>query len=108
MTGRGWEIKSTNQPPPIIKEMGTTIRRVSRTRVSYQIQQDYHDFQHRLGIAALDLDASNDGILYSGGRDGVVNAWNVHLSPTPAPWHLTQDDGRTRNPSGYSGYVCVL
>jgi len=81
--------------------MTTTIRRVSRTRVSYQIQQDYLDYQHRLGISALGLDTQNGGILYSGGRDGVVNAWDVHLPPAVS-WECVQDASRTRQPSHQS------
>ncbi|KAJ3338098.1 hypothetical protein HDU93_009969 [Gonapodya sp. JEL0774] len=70
-----------------------TIRRVSRTRVSYIITDDYTDFSHRAGINALAIDtdthvawggdttkADRGGILYSGGRDAVVNSWDLHLA----------------------------
>ncbi|KXS19961.1 WD40 repeat-like protein [Gonapodya prolifera JEL478] len=69
-----------------------TIRRVSRTRVSYVITDDYTDSTHRSGINALAIDtethvvrgddaslADRGGILYSGGRDAVVNSWDLHL-----------------------------
>ncbi|KAI9006960.1 hypothetical protein DFJ74DRAFT_690074 [Hyaloraphidium curvatum] len=73
------------------------IRRVSRTRVSYVVQEDYSEYntQHHAPVQALALDdvsagpsGSRGGILYSGGRDGAVNSWDCNLAleyTPPAP-----------------------
>lgn len=77
------------------------IRRVSRTRVSYVVQEDYSEYntQHHAPVQALALDTSSinnaagsrGGILYSGGRDGAVLAWDCNLgmdySPPAPPTH---------------------
>ncbi|EGX90375.1 WD repeat protein [Cordyceps militaris CM01] len=39
---------------------------------------------HRLGVNGLAVDSTN-GILYSGGRDGIVCAWDLNLSTEPSP-----------------------
>ncbi|CAK7210380.1 hypothetical protein SCUCBS95973_000760 [Sporothrix curviconia] len=55
-----------------------------RQRISY-VLEDARSLGHRLGVNGLDVDGENK-ILYSGGRDGVVCAWDLHLDkPTQAP-----------------------
>ncbi|KAI8824319.1 uncharacterized protein EV422DRAFT_565017 [Fimicolochytrium jonesii] len=62
--------------------------RSSKTRVSYSIREDYGDRQlHRSGINALALDETTPtepdgapgGILFTGGRDTIVNSWDCHI-----------------------------
>ncbi|KIH86327.1 WD repeat-containing protein 48 [Sporothrix brasiliensis 5110] len=55
-----------------------------RQRISY-VLEDARSLGHRLGVNGLAVDSENN-ILYSGGRDGVVCAWELHLDkPTQAP-----------------------
>jgi hypothetical protein len=71
------------------------IRRVSRTRVSYVVQEDYSEYnqKHHAPVQCLALDdasatGSGDnrgGILYSGGRDGAVLGWDTNLALDYAP-----------------------
>ncbi|KAL1897914.1 hypothetical protein Sste5346_003766 [Sporothrix stenoceras] len=56
----------------------------TRQRISY-VLEDARSLGHRLGVNGLAVDSENN-ILYSGGRDGVVCAWDLHLDkPTTAP-----------------------
>ncbi|KAH8677760.1 WD domain-containing protein [Xylariales sp. PMI_506] len=49
----------------------------ARQRISYVCELDHSSSGgHRLGVNGLAVDSSN-GILYSGGRDGVVCAWDL-------------------------------
>ncbi|KAJ3130224.1 hypothetical protein HK101_005116, partial [Irineochytrium annulatum] len=66
-----------------------------RTRVSYIVKHDYSDHRHTAGINALALDpnyysdvgnvdqpgsgAGGAGVLYTGGRDTIINAWDLHV-----------------------------
>jgi len=71
------------------------IRRVSRTRVSYVVQdvEDYGNTKHHAPVQTLALDtdastgsgSSRGGILYSGGRDGAVLSWDTNLALDYAP-----------------------
>ncbi|CAK7198428.1 hypothetical protein SEUCBS139899_001089 [Sporothrix eucalyptigena] len=55
-----------------------------RQRISY-VLEDARSLGHRLGVNGLAVDGEHN-ILYSGGRDGVVCAWDLHLDkPTQAP-----------------------
>ncbi|KIY69684.1 WD40 repeat-like protein [Cylindrobasidium torrendii FP15055 ss-10] len=61
--------------------------------------------QHRLGISALALDSKSvlqgndrpEGILYSGGRDGMVIGWDLGLGMRRKPIVPEQGDGLTVN-----------
>ncbi|KAI0914632.1 WD repeat-containing protein [Ustulina deusta] len=51
----------------------------ARQRISYVLELDHSSSGgHRLGVNGLAVDRDNS-ILYSGGRDGVVCAWNLGL-----------------------------
>ncbi|KAI1300763.1 WD repeat-containing protein [Xylaria venustula] len=51
----------------------------ARQRISYVLELDHSSSGgHRLGVNGLAVDRDN-AILYSGGRDGVVCAWNLDL-----------------------------
>ncbi|KAF2869775.1 hypothetical protein BDV95DRAFT_576313 [Massariosphaeria phaeospora] len=52
--------------------------RNARKRISYVLPLANSAGGHRLGVNGLAVDAANS-ILYSGGRDGVVCAWDLHL-----------------------------
>ncbi|KAI9310248.1 WD40-repeat-containing domain protein [Zopfochytrium polystomum] len=62
-------------------------RRSLRTRVSYAVKEDYYDSRHCAGINCLVLDPTTPssrlsggaGILYSGGRDSIINSWDLNL-----------------------------
>ncbi|KAI0106974.1 WD repeat-containing protein [Nemania sp. FL0031] len=52
----------------------------ARQRISYVLELDHSSSGgHRLGVNGLAVDRDN-AILYSGGRDGVVCAWNLDLN----------------------------
>ncbi|TPX70229.1 hypothetical protein SpCBS45565_g01958 [Spizellomyces sp. 'palustris'] len=62
--------------------------RSSRYRVSYIIKEDYGEKQlHRAGINSLvldettptELDGQAGGLLYTAGRDSIVNVWECHI-----------------------------
>ncbi|GJN83825.1 hypothetical protein PLIIFM63780_007376 [Purpureocillium lilacinum] len=56
----------------------------ARQRISYVLENAKSSAGgHRLGVNGLAVDAGN-GILYSGGRDGIVCAWDVNLAPSRA------------------------
>ncbi|KAJ3472911.1 hypothetical protein NLG97_g10639 [Lecanicillium saksenae] len=56
----------------------------ARQRISYVLENGKSSAGgHRLGVNGLAVD-SNNGILYSGGRDGIVCAWDLNLSPEPS------------------------
>lgn len=52
--------------------------RKARQRISYVLPLANSAGGHRLGVNGLAVD-SNNSILYSGGRDGVICAWDLHL-----------------------------
>ncbi|KXJ86706.1 hypothetical protein Micbo1qcDRAFT_152686 [Microdochium bolleyi] len=53
----------------------------ARQRVSYALELDHSSSGgHRLGVNGLAVDPDN-AILYSGGRDGVVCAWDLNIEP---------------------------
>ncbi|EMC91801.1 hypothetical protein BAUCODRAFT_305390 [Baudoinia panamericana UAMH 10762] len=62
--------------------------RKARQRISYVLPLAKSTGGHRLGVNGLAVDSDNS-ILYSGGRDGVICAWDLHLDlkHTPAPEH---------------------
>ncbi|CAB4373618.1 unnamed protein product [Rhizophagus irregularis] len=62
------------------------MRRAAKRKVSYVITHNKDDHGHLLGINSLALDTTTlsssgkpEGILYSAGRDGVINSWDLHL-----------------------------
>ncbi|TQW00147.1 WD repeat protein [Cordyceps javanica] len=56
----------------------------ARQRISYVLENGKSSAGgHRLGVNGLAVDSSN-GVLYSGGRDGIVCAWNLDLSTEPS------------------------
>ncbi|KAF2761584.1 WD40 repeat-like protein [Pseudovirgaria hyperparasitica] len=60
--------------------------RNARKRISYVLPLANSAGGHRLGVNGLAVDSANS-ILYSGGRDGVICAWdlNLNLSLTDSP-----------------------
>ncbi|CAI4219673.1 unnamed protein product [Parascedosporium putredinis] len=50
----------------------------SRQRISYVIESPKASAGHKLGVNGLAVDPDNS-ILYSGGRDGVICAWDLNL-----------------------------
>ncbi|KAK5111834.1 hypothetical protein LTR85_011732 [Meristemomyces frigidus] len=52
--------------------------RKARQRISYVLPLANSAGGHRLGVNGLAVDCDNS-ILYSGGRDGVICAWDLHL-----------------------------
>ncbi|KAF2856258.1 WD repeat protein-like protein [Plenodomus tracheiphilus IPT5] len=52
--------------------------RNARKRISYVLPLANSAGGHRLGVNGLAVDPANS-ILYSGGRDGVICAWDLHL-----------------------------
>ncbi|KAF2691219.1 WD repeat protein-like protein [Lentithecium fluviatile CBS 122367] len=63
--------------------------RSARKRISYVLPLANSAGGHRLGVNGLAVDPTN-AILYSGGRDGVICAWDLHLDLRPK--------GEERNP----------
>ncbi|KAK0645315.1 UBP9-binding protein [Lasiodiplodia hormozganensis] len=57
--------------------------RNARKRISYVLPLANSAAGHRLGVNGLAVDPYNS-ILYSGGRDGVICAWDTHLDLRPA------------------------
>lgn len=57
--------------------------RNARKRISYVLPLANSAGGHRLGVNGLAVDPYNS-ILYSGGRDGVICAWDLHLDLRPA------------------------
>ncbi|PSK48403.1 UBP9-binding protein bun107 [Elsinoe australis] len=53
--------------------------RKARQKISYVLPLAKSAGGHRLGVNGLAIDATNS-ILYSGGRDGVICAWDTHLN----------------------------
>ncbi|KAF2189599.1 WD repeat protein-like protein [Zopfia rhizophila CBS 207.26] len=56
--------------------------RNARKRISYVLPLANSAGGHRLGVNGLAVDPVNS-ILYSGGRDGVICAWDLHLDLSP-------------------------
>ncbi|KAF2120584.1 WD repeat protein-like protein [Lophiotrema nucula] len=56
--------------------------RNARKRISYVLPLANSAGGHRLGVNGLAVDPSNS-VLYSGGRDGVICAWDLHLDLRP-------------------------
>ncbi|KAI2085485.1 hypothetical protein LOZ36_003993 [Ophidiomyces ophidiicola] len=68
-------------------------------RVSYELPIPDCSSGHRLGVNGLAVD-SERSILYSGGRDGVICAWDLHLNrPPPNSAFPTSDDGKPKGPT---------
>lgn len=57
--------------------------RNARKRISYVLPLANSAGGHRLGVNGLAVDPQNS-ILYSGGRDGVICAWDLHLDLSTA------------------------
>lgn len=72
--------------------------RKARQRISYVLPLANSAGGHRLGVNGLAVDANNS-ILYSGGRDGVICAWdlNLDLSTTRSP--VAEDAKRPPSPA---------
>ncbi|CAK7270505.1 hypothetical protein SEPCBS119000_004125 [Sporothrix epigloea] len=70
-----------------------------RQRISY-VLEDARSLGHRLGVNGLAVDKEQN-ILYSGGRDGVVCAWDLFLDkPTQAPAEIDESiNGKKAEPS---------
>ncbi|CBX92874.1 similar to WD repeat protein [Plenodomus lingam JN3] len=64
--------------------------RNARKRISYVLPLANSAGGHRLGVNGLAVDPANS-ILYSGGRDGVICAWDLHLD-------LNKHDSEERDP----------
>ncbi|KAF2401283.1 WD40 repeat-like protein [Trichodelitschia bisporula] len=65
--------------------------RKQQKRISYVLPLANSTVGHRLGVNGLAVD-SYGSILYSGGRDGVICAWDLNLDLNPS-------DGRSRHSS---------
>ncbi|KAI1112941.1 WD repeat-containing protein [Nemania sp. NC0429] len=67
----------------------------ARQRISYVLELDHSSSGgHRLGVNGLAVDQDN-AILYSGGRDGVVCAWNLGLDLTSRSASATKPNPTT-------------
>jgi hypothetical protein len=75
-------------PPPGISRLGATAPLLlpAQTAFSHSQEDTHHPYpRHRLGVASLALDTSTllagrnapEGILYTGGRDGMVISWDL-------------------------------
>ncbi|KAF9163124.1 hypothetical protein DFQ26_002913 [Actinomortierella ambigua] len=61
--------------------------------ISYVLRKDKNSNGHLLGVNALAFDSATPttphgtpgGILYTGGRDGMIAAWDVHLEASRSP-----------------------
>ncbi|CAG8457094.1 773_t:CDS:10 [Funneliformis caledonium] len=86
------------------------MRKTAKRKVSYVITHNKDDHGHLLGINSLALDTTTfgssdkpEGILYSAGRDGVINSWDLHLPlrgrtiPKYNYNHLNDIDEKKRN-----------
>ncbi|THC97892.1 hypothetical protein EYZ11_002643 [Aspergillus tanneri] len=62
-------------------------RRLSHQRVTYVLPLPDAPGGHRLGVNGLTIDSDNS-ILYSAGRDGVVCSWDLNLSLSNPSWPL--------------------
>ncbi|KAF2204842.1 WD repeat protein-like protein [Delitschia confertaspora ATCC 74209] len=69
--------------------------RSARKRISYVLPLANSAGGHRLGVNGLAVDPTNS-ILYSGGRDGVICAWDLHLD-------LNHKTGEERDPFADTG-----
>ncbi|CCG82659.1 WD repeat protein [Taphrina deformans PYCC 5710] len=59
---------------------------MSRTLVRYTIPLDSEGRgTHRLGVNSLVIDPTRSGTLYSGGRDGIIAAWDLKMDLSKAP-----------------------
>ncbi|KAF2428605.1 WD repeat protein-like protein [Tothia fuscella] len=79
--------------------------RKQRKRISYVLPLANSTGGHRLGVNGLAVDSQNS-ILYSGGRDGVICAWdlNLDLSPFSDP----SPQGSSSPPSTNNARSCVF
>ncbi|KAI1815045.1 WD repeat-containing protein [Poronia punctata] len=67
----------------------------ARQRISYVLELDHsHSGGHRLGVNGLAVDRDN-AILYSGGRDGVVCAWDLNLDLNPSSGSAPKRNAKT-------------
>jgi hypothetical protein len=78
------------------------MRRQKANKICYVVPFPTSHEGHRLGVNSLALDTdistfdqSDCGILYSGGRDGEINAWDLHLSLDSKAWDKSQVEGDT-------------
>ncbi|KAF2145762.1 uncharacterized protein K452DRAFT_244090 [Aplosporella prunicola CBS 121167] len=72
--------------------------RNARKRISYVLPLANSAGGHRLGVNGLAVDPYNS-ILYSGGRDGVICAWDTNLDLAPPDhkeWHGSLDDASSK------------
>ena len=60
-----------------------------KSRISYVIKDFQESPLHRQGLNCLLVD-HQEGILYSGGRDSIINSWNLNL---PKNDTIAADDG---------------
>ncbi|RKF74296.1 UBP9-binding protein bun107 [Golovinomyces cichoracearum] len=58
----------------------------TRQRISYVLPLSNRSDGHRLGVNGLAVDSDNS-ILYSGGRDGLICAWNLNVDLKTAKYH---------------------
>ncbi|KAG0340983.1 hypothetical protein BG004_006207 [Podila humilis] len=84
-------------------------RPAATQRISYVLRKDENRNAHLLGVNALALDSTTltvkgrnghgvpGGILYTGGRDGMIAAWDLHLE---APVHRGIPGETTDHPKG--------
>ncbi|KAK3677881.1 hypothetical protein LTR78_001976 [Recurvomyces mirabilis] len=70
--------------------------RKARQRISYVLPLANSAGGHRLGVNGLAVDSDNS-ILYSGGRDGVICAWDLHLDLKRAV--LPEHDAKLEKPA---------
>ncbi|SPO05299.1 related to WD repeat-containing protein 48 [Cephalotrichum gorgonifer] len=69
-----------------------------RQRISYVIESPKASAGHKLGVNGLAVDAENS-ILYSGGRDGVVCAWDLNLDLKRPPSSSAVDSSNKPPPA---------
>ncbi|KAF2842225.1 WD40 repeat-like protein [Patellaria atrata CBS 101060] len=71
--------------------------RKARQRISYVLPLANSAGGHRLGVNGLAVDPDNS-ILYSGGRDGVICAWNLHLDLNSGTNNVFDDTSKGKSP----------
>lgn len=84
---------------------------MSRTFVRYTIPLDSSSRKsHRLGVNSLAIDPTNSGTLFSGGRDGIIAAWDLKMTLALAPARYDDDGSEVQvtSTNGDSTYKCGL